>query len=170
MTISRKNNRRRVTTLLLNPRYQLKFVLLVMGSSLCLAAANAGVFYHYVSENYSILVDLSPMTDEAKQQLYRELHQIVISMTMISIGFSGLAGIVALWLSHRTAGPLYRFRRVFEQIAEGQRDLRVNLRPGDEFQEVADAFNVMMDRLGHTKNVPLPDSTGTPDRKKGQAA
>jgi methyl-accepting chemotaxis protein len=139
-------SRRKTRTLLLNPRYQLKFVFLAAGSSFLLAAANAGVFYHYVRENYAILVELSPMTDEAKAQLYRELHQIFLVLGVFTIGFAAVVGSLALWLSHRTAGPLYRFRQVFNEIRDGNTALRIRLRPGDEFHDVAEAFNEMMDK------------------------
>lgn len=144
-------NRRSAKKLLLNPAYQLKFVSLVIGTSLILAAANAGVFYHFIKENYAILVDLSPMTDDAKSQLYHELRQIMTLLTVVSVSFSAAVGVIALWLSHRTAGPLYRFQKIFQEIQNGNREQRIHLRPGDDFQEVAHAFNQMMDRLESTQ-------------------
>lgn len=146
-TEAKKFNRRSLRGFLLNPAYQLKFVFLVIGTSLFLAAANAGIFYHFIKENYAILVDLSPMTDEAKNQLYHELRQIVTILAGVSVAFSAVVGAVALWLSHRTAGPLYRFQKVFTEIQGGNQQLRIHLRPGDDFQEVAQAFNKMMDQM-----------------------
>jgi methyl-accepting chemotaxis protein len=168
--------RRKMRTLLLNPRYQLKFVFLTVGSSLLLAGANVVVFYHYVQENYAILVDLSPMTDAAKGQLYQELHQIFMVLTTLSVCFGAAFGSLALWFSHRTAGPLYHFKRVFNEISDGKSDLRIHLRPGDEFQDVAKAFNEMMDKrtalhaakvtaLKNGTVVPLKDASLDRDRK-----
>jgi HAMP domain-containing protein len=55
--------------------------------------------------------------------------------------------LMGVLLSHRTAGPLYHFKRVFDEIRSGNPKQRVRLRPKDEFQDVAKSFNDMMDSL-----------------------
>lgn len=141
------NNRRKVRNLLLNPRFQLKYIALTGAAGLLLALVNAGVFYFFTRENYAILVDLAPMTDEVKVQLYSELRQIVTLLTLSSVGFVGLVCAVALVISHRTAGPLYHFQRVFDEIRAGNTRSRIALRPKDDFQEVATSFNQMIDHV-----------------------
>ena len=46
-------------------------------TGLALIAANSSIFISS-QKNYALLVDLSPMTDEAKMQLYSELNKIVM--------------------------------------------------------------------------------------------
>src|SRR5690606_26143920 len=60
-----KSNRRKLGNLLINPRFQLKYVFWIAGTGAALSAFNAIVFYRYVKENYDTLVQLAPMTDEA---------------------------------------------------------------------------------------------------------
>jgi HAMP domain-containing protein len=140
-------NRRQLRLLLLNTSYQLKFVILAAGSSFLLAATNAAIFYHFAQDNYAMLINMSPMTPDAKEQIYHGLHQMVLLLSAFTILFTLIVAGVALRLSHRTAGPLYRFQRVFNDIRDGKIDCRVTLRPLDDFQEVALAFNQMMDKL-----------------------
>ncbi len=131
--------------ILVNPAYQLKYIFWVSISGVCLVILNTSIFYFYIRENYSILVDLSPMTDDAKAQLYRELYVIVLKLGLVSVVFLFVACYLGLVFSHRTAGPMYHFKRIFLAIKEGKEDARIHLRPKDDFQDVAQSFNEMMD-------------------------
>ncbi len=142
--------RRKLKNLLLNPRYQLRYILLAAGSAMLVSVLYSTIFYIYIKENYSILVELSPMTDEAKAQLYSELRHIVMLLGAGSLGFVAMVSCLALFLSHRSAGPLYHFKRVFEEIRSGKSDVRIHLRPRDDFQEVAESFNSMMEAVTKT--------------------
>jgi methyl-accepting chemotaxis protein len=54
----------------------------------------------------------------------------------------------AFRLTHRIAGPIYKFRSVVQSIAKGDYDIPViHLRKRDEFKELADDLNYMMDNL-----------------------
>ena len=103
--------------------------------------------YVHIKENYSILVDLSPMTNEAKKQLYFELNALVVKLSVGSVIFLCGVALIGLVMSHRAAGPLYHMKRVFEAIRDGKHDARVRLRPKDDFLDVAASFNEMMDAL-----------------------
>ena len=143
--MSSKN--RSLKNLLINPAYQFKYVLWVSLTGFTLIAANALIFYTYIKENYMLLVDLSPMDDASKTQLYHELNEILIKLGLVSFVFMLLAALLGIKLSHATAGPLYHFKRVFNEIKNGKTDARVRLRPGDDFKDVAEAFNEMMDSV-----------------------
>ena len=143
--MSSKN--RSLKNILINPAYQFKYVVWVSLTGFTLIAANALIFYTYIKENYMLLVDLSPMDDAAKAQLYHELQEILIKLGVVSFIFLILAAILGIKLSHATAGPLYHFKRVFNEIKSGKVDARVRLRPTDDFKDVAQAFNDMMDSV-----------------------
>jgi methyl-accepting chemotaxis protein len=140
-------DQRRLRNLLINPSYQLKYLFWTSFTGVALLASNAGIFYHYINENYAILVELSPMTDEAKAQLFGELNEIILKLALFSVGFLAVVGAIGLVFSHKVAGPLYHMKRVFEQVRGGDREARVRLRPKDEFQDVAREFNAMMDKI-----------------------
>jgi general secretion pathway protein G len=50
----------------------------------------------------------------------------------------------AIWISHRIAGPLYRFRRVFDQMAAGDLTPQVRIRDGDYLTAEAAAFDAAL--------------------------
>jgi len=45
-------------------------------------------------------------------------------------------------LSHRFAGPMFRLRGVFRDLANGGRAPRLRFRPGDFWHQIAEDFNV----------------------------
>jgi len=145
--MSDQKHKRYLKNYIINPAYQLRYIFWLTSSGLILVALNAWIAYSYIKENYLTLVDLSPMTDEAKDQLYSELRHLVLAISSSSLLFLILISVLGIFLSHKTAGPLYAFKRIFEEISQGETRKRLRLRPGDEFQDVAESFNKMMDSI-----------------------
>ena len=58
-----------------------------------------------------------------------------------------LAAVACIFLTHRVTGPARRLEQVIKSIGHGPLPDRVNLRKGDEFEEVAAAMNGMLKRL-----------------------
>ena len=55
--------------------------------------------------------------------------------------------IISAIVSHRMAGPVYRFEQTCKQIAKGDFSQRVHLRKGDQLTELQQEFNTMMDEI-----------------------
>jgi HAMP domain-containing protein len=142
-----KNHKRSIKNLIINPSYQFRYIFWLTSSGLGLVALNSIIAYSYIKENYVTLVEMGPMTDEARIQMYLELKHLILALGSTSLCFILVVGALGLFLSHRTAGPMYHFKRVFDEIRHGKTQQRVRLRPGDEFREVAESFNEMMDSL-----------------------
>ena len=138
---------RKLRNFIINPKFQFRYILFTTMWGLALVIINASVFYSFISENYEVFIELNDITDEAKAVLYQELYQIIYILIGLSITFLFTVAIFGIVLSHKIAGPMYKFRKTFKQIKEGNTNLRINLRPKDEFKEVALEFNSMMDSL-----------------------
>ncbi len=147
MSIRRDMERRKLKNFVVNPQFQIRYVFWVVVSGLVMVLFNASIFYHFTRENYLLLVDMAPMSAEARAHLFRELNDVLLRLGGFSFLFLGIVAMLGVVLSHRAAGPLYHFKRVFADIRAGKRDTRVFLRPYDDFRDVADEFNGMMDSL-----------------------
>ena len=55
--------------------------------------------------------------------------------------------VVALIISNRLAGPIYRFERSAQEVGTGNLTHRVSLRTGDELLELQEEFNAMVSGL-----------------------
>ncbi len=53
----------------------------------------------------------------------------------------------AIKFSHRLVGPLYRFRRTMQAVADGEPVRLIKLRDGDFLTEMRDDFNRMLETL-----------------------
>lgn len=56
----------------------------------------------------------------------------------------------SIYISHKVAGPLYRFSATLDEIAKGNVSLRVHLRKSDEAQFLANHFNEALTFLDTT--------------------
>jgi len=66
----------------------------------------------------------------------------VITTNLITIGLIGLAAIgVTLFVSHKLAGPMYRFEADLKTLAQGDLTQTVRLRKKDQFQSFALQLN-----------------------------
>ena len=72
-----------------------------------------------------------------------------------------------VFLSHKIAGPLYRFQTVFHQMARGDLSVRCQLRKFDEAKAVAEALNQALESLDFTvsrlKNI-IRENEKNPER------
>lgn len=70
----------------------------------------------------------------------------------------------ALRFTHRLVGPLVRFRRAFQDLAQGKPVHPIKLRAGDFLEELRDDFNQMLETLQRQgisvlKHADPPDAT-----------
>ena len=73
---------------------------------------------------------------------------VLVQTVFIVMGFVSVASIaVTLIVSHKIAGPLFRFKQTFKELAVGNFTNNVRLRKGDQLVEVADDFNQMISIL-----------------------
>lgn len=57
------------------------------------------------------------------------------------------AGVVVMFMTHRIAGPMYRFEKYIKEIGLGRLDADLKIRKKDQFQNMVGALNKMTDDL-----------------------
>jgi len=68
----------------------------------------------------------------------------VLYAGLITLALLAIATIiVTLFISHRIAGPMFRFEKELKEIGEGDLTKKVSLRKKDQAQELADCINDM---------------------------
>lgn len=67
---------------------------------------------------------------------------------LIDVGIAAIVILgIAFFLSHKIAGPIYRFEKSTEIIGSGDMTFRVHLRQNDELKELENCFNGMVSQL-----------------------
>jgi methyl-accepting chemotaxis protein len=138
---------RKLKNIIINPGFQIRYIFWLTFGGLSLVLINFLVFYIYTRENYNLLVDMLEMTDEARNLLYGELHRVMVTLIIFSAIFLIFVALWGMKLSHRVAGPLYKLKKTFDEISSGQTTLRVYFRAKDEFRDVAESCNKMLDKF-----------------------
>lgn len=72
----------------------------------------------------------------------------ILSAHWIFIATAGVAVvIVSMFLTHRVAGPIYRFEKSIEEMTRGHFNFKIHLRKKDEGKELAQMINQLIDML-----------------------
>ncbi len=87
---------------------------------------------------------LSGRQQEIFKEILNQTHQnlgvkLLLLLALVAAG--------SLFISHKVAGPLYRFEHVLQQIREGDLTVRCHLRKFDEARSVAHSFNLTLESL-----------------------
>lgn len=124
-------------TVLVKRHLQLKYALVVFAAVAFTAVIVGGDLYWAMAR---FVKD----TDPSLMPLLADSMKADVAKILI---FLGIMGIVTLFVSHRWAGPIYRFERSAEIVSGGDLTHRVSLRTGDDLMELQDEFNAMISSL-----------------------
>ncbi len=90
--------------------------------------------------NESRYNDWSPFLNAVKGQTDRQIFfGVAISIVLMMV--------VSIYMSHKIAGPLYRLKKCFLDVAKGDLSFEMRLRKGDELTDLVDDFNGMLKSL-----------------------
>ena len=110
------------------------FIIAAIGSILFMA-----VFSFFSSNTLSISYD------DYQLQLgvtpFILFKKILSAQWVFVVVGGGLVVVATLFLTHRVAGPVFRFRRSFREMIDGDISDQIILRPKDEGKELADLIN-----------------------------
>ena len=90
-----------------------------------------------IFDQYPVL--LQPLYDHFPTLAYGFIYKIIIYVIFVIL--------ISAIVSHKMAGPIYRFEQTCKAIAKGDFSQRVHLRKGDQLTDLQDEFNKMMDRV-----------------------
>lgn len=124
-------------TVLIKRSLQLKYVGLVFLSVLIASVIVGGDIYYsmtriILSENPSLAATLTQ---------FNTIIVVKIALYLV------IMLLISLYVSHRFAGPIYRFEKSAQVVSEGDLTHRVSLRTGDELMELQEEFNGMLSSL-----------------------
>lgn len=75
------------------------------------------------------------------------LPLLVQTVFIVTIAVGITTAVFTLIVSHKIAGPLYRFKQSFKELARGNFSNQVRLRKDDQLHEVATEFNQMINAV-----------------------
>lgn len=137
-----KNQRRQY---LINPGFQLRFSLLI---TLAMFVFNmAFPFFIYAAFDLAMSHKLIMKNPTAADALREGKSEFIILMVILETVFIMMTFVMALFHSHKIAGPLYKLRIAMSALKQGVLDRHISFRAKDNFPELADEFNEMSDAI-----------------------
>lgn len=126
---------------LVKSRLQLKLILSLMGVA-CLAT-----LFQIILVNRA-LSELGSQLPREGDLLLQAIPGIIRSSVMLTLAFlvPFMMG-VGLVLTHRIAGPIYRFEQYLKSVAAGEHEGPCKIRKGDELQDLCDVINEAVSAL-----------------------
>lgn len=132
----------------INKRFQIRFIIkftlvFVLGAVLSVLITM-----------YTTQGTLTSSFEGAKLVIEKTSFAIMPSVIITNIITTTIVGVIALvvtlLVSHKIAGPMFRFEKDLEDIAAGNLRKKIHIRNGDQFASVAGNLNGMVNDL-HTK-------------------
>lgn len=131
--------------ILINKAFQGRFIASVLATIILFGLCSAGLLYWLISS------DLQVQSQAAHINIANTWERLGLTILIGNIVAAVIAGlmaiIVVLYISHKIAGPLYRFETLCKQVGDGDLNTVTHLRPNDQLQELADCFRYMVDKL-----------------------
>ncbi|MBU6374701.1 MAG: hypothetical protein KGQ59_01780 [Bdellovibrionales bacterium] len=128
---------------LINPRFQFRFAFVMCSWVIGLSLA----FPLVLTEAFNVITDLrisDPRGPEVEQVL-RAQKDMMRALLAFEVGFVLVIFVLAVFLSHRIAGPLYKLNMYLREAARtGKLKPHLQFRSGDHFQELAESYNAMV--------------------------
>lgn len=122
-------------------RFILKFCALVAAGGLLFM----GILYFSVMQSTAVSIVNSRVVVRTTADLI--LPILIQTVIIVTVVVSLATILVTLFVSHKIAGPLYRFRRVMQELERGNFSSDFHIRQPDQLQELAKAFNSMIKKM-----------------------
>jgi hypothetical protein len=141
---------------LINPKFQLKLVGIFIGLATATLSAQLFLFGLDLRLLAQGLIDGDVLTDEAPAMLGRSLLLTAGMMIPVTLG-------VGVIVTHRIAGPIYRFEQYLRSVANGEDVGPCRIRTHDEFHELCGLINKAFDARAGARPVALATDDANDD-------
>ena len=122
--------------------FQAKFIMKFCGLTGLGGILTIGLLYLWARGATTVSIVNSRVVVTTAANFILPLLIQTVSIVTILVAIATMA--VTLFVSHKIAGPLYRFKKIMEALGEGDFLSHVSIRKGDQLQDLAKVFD---DRL-----------------------
>ena len=116
--------------------FQLRFMTTIIIAMLLIALVTGLSIYYAVMQTLT--------TQFHGENLALIKHAITYKLFVRSLLLIFAIAILSVFISHRTAGPIYKFEQIIQALVKGKDVQEIKLRKRDEFYELASAINKLI--------------------------
>lgn len=139
------NAKKKRRTVFIKRGFQMRFIYWVIGLLAVCCLCSAAVLYPLISSELSSGLTSGHLdVGGIKGNL---LLAILVGNGLAIIVAALAATVVVLYISHKIAGPLYRFESICKEIGSGNLNVSTGLRSTDQLEGLSEAFGEMLNQL-----------------------
>ncbi|MBM4065043.1 MAG: HAMP domain-containing protein [Planctomycetes bacterium] len=140
-----RNGKKMRRTIFIKRGFQMRFIIWVIALLILCGICSAAVLYPFLSSEISS--ELSTGHRDA-EDIKRHLALAIIIGNVLAVIVAALATtVVILYISHKIAGPLYRFEMICKEVGRGNLNVYAGLREKDQLGGLSEAFSEMLAQL-----------------------
>jgi nitrogen fixation/metabolism regulation signal transduction histidine kinase len=132
--------------IIINKKFQLKFAFFVCTWIFALSMIYPIIIYN-IFEFFTKALSQGQTAQLTPEKIKDLQTQMIIVLGVLQLIFLAITFIITIFVSHRIAGPLYKLKKSMDEVAKGNRDIRITFRKNDHFKELQDSFNEMVQSL-----------------------
>jgi len=121
---------------LIKKGFQLRFMIVIIVAMLLIAAVTSWSVYSAVIETL--------YNQFHGENLALIKHAITYKLFIRSLLLIFAIAVLSIFISHRMAGPVYKFENTIKALVRGEKVREIGLRKRDEFYDLATAINSLI--------------------------
>jgi methyl-accepting chemotaxis protein len=147
-SLEKKRKRRRSQVIAVR-QFQFRYAIFLGSFGLVLSVLAGGVTFYLLNHNYQLMAKAQLLTSPRMvDNLYRELKLANEILLLIYIGFVAFLALVGLRFSQRLVVPVLLIQEKMREVSRGDLvQAAVSIRKTDEFQELCETYNYMVESL-----------------------
>ncbi len=135
---------------IINPAYQFKYCLAV----LALILLGTITFPVIIYEVFEKLIEVQPLNEQMFVDARNNIFQYLLFSQFCYLGISF---VICIYLSHKTAGPIYKLTQYLKSLRESDQIPPLTFRKGDYFTELPAEVNETVTHLKSCQNTDSKD-------------
>ena len=148
------------TIFLINPKFQLKFSLLISTvvfiSSLIYPFIIYNLMTSYSNDISSNLVKICEKETEeiprVSKAVSNQREKIIILLIFGQFIFTGIIFIISIFFSHKIAGPIYKTQKYLRKVSDNKGLGKLSFREEDYFKDLAEDYNKTFSAIQNNYN------------------
>ena len=121
---------------LIKKGFQLRFMIIIIAAMLLIALVTSWSIYSAVMQTL--------MNQFHGENLALIKHAITYRLFIRSLLLIFAIAVLSIFISHRMAGPVYKFENTLKALVRGEKVREIGLRKRDEFYDLAMAINSLI--------------------------
>jgi len=134
---------------IVNRPFQIKYSLFFTIAGVLIAVLFCAHIFYFLNEYLQVVIPDYADRPQVYAFIMSEKRKIILYLALLVSLLGCFLFFMGIVFTHKIAGPIMVIKRRMSDIEKGDFGAQVKLRKGDEFKDLADSLNKMLNSLGY---------------------